>query len=41
MTADPALRDHHLRGIYMRVIEAGELAVGDAIEVISRPTPGA
>ncbi len=41
MTADPALREHHLRGIYMRVVEAGELAVGDAIEVISRPTPGA
>ncbi len=36
MTAQPSLRDQHLRGIYMRVIEAGELAVDDPIDVVSR-----
>jgi hypothetical protein len=30
------LRHHNLRGIYMRVVEPGELAVGDRVEVISR-----
>ena len=30
------LRHRNLRGIYMRVAEAGELAVGDRVEVISR-----
>lgn len=29
-------RHRNLRGIYMRVAEAGELAVGDRVEVISR-----
>ena len=30
-------RDQNYRGVYWRVIEAGEIAVGDAIEVIARP----
>jgi MOSC domain-containing protein YiiM len=30
-------RDQNLRGIYWRVLEPGEAAVGDAIEVLSRP----
>jgi MOSC domain-containing protein YiiM len=30
------LRHRNLRGIYMRVVEGGELAVGDRVEVISR-----
>ena len=30
------LRPRNLRGIYMRVADAGELAVGDTVEVISR-----
>jgi hypothetical protein len=30
-------RHLNLRGIYWKVIEAGEVAVGDAIQVISRP----
>ena len=34
--SNPALRDTHLRGIYWTVIEAGEVAVGDSIEVVSR-----
>jgi MOSC domain-containing protein YiiM len=29
-------RDQNYRGVYWRVIEAGEIAVGDAIEVVSR-----
>ena len=37
MTADRVLRDQHLRGIYMRVVEAGEVGVGDEIAVLERP----
>jgi hypothetical protein len=33
---DAPLRHRNLRGIYMRVLEPGEIAVGDAVEVISR-----
>jgi MOSC domain-containing protein YiiM len=33
----PALRHRNLRGIYMRVLEPGEVAVGDAVTVVSRP----
>jgi hypothetical protein len=33
----PALRHRNLRGIYMRVLEAGEVGVGDAAEVVARP----
>ncbi len=36
MTADRRFREMHLRGIYMRVIEDGEVAVGDYMEVLSR-----
>ena len=36
LTAKPAYRAHHLRGIYMRVIESGPVAVDDAIEVLER-----
>lgn len=35
-TSDPAIRHRNLRGIYMRVIEAGEVRPGDAVEVIVR-----
>jgi MOSC domain-containing protein YiiM len=38
LTAAPELRSTHLRGIYWTVVEAGEVAVGDAIEVIHRPS---
>ena len=31
-----ALRDQNLRGVYWRAIEDGDVAVGDAIEVLSR-----
>jgi hypothetical protein len=34
----PELRHRNLRGIYMRVIEPGEVRPGDRVEVISRPT---
>jgi MOSC domain-containing protein YiiM len=33
----PELRHRKLRGIYMRVVEAGEVMLGDAVEVLSRP----
>ena len=29
-------RDQNLRGVYWRVIEDGDVAVGDTIEVLSR-----
>jgi MOSC domain-containing protein YiiM len=32
----PALRHRNLRGIYLRVVEEGEVAVGDAVELIAR-----
>lgn len=32
----PPTRDQNLRGIYWRVVEAGEAGVGDRIEVLSR-----
>lgn len=34
--SDPQRRHRNLRGIYMRVLEPGEIAVGDPVEVISR-----
>jgi MOSC domain-containing protein YiiM len=35
-----AIYDHwHLRGLHVRVLEAGEVGPGDAIEVLSRPRP--
>jgi glutathione S-transferase len=36
LTADRRFRDLHLRGIYMRVIAPGRVAVGSPIEVLSR-----
>jgi len=36
LTAAPGLRPLRLRGIYARVVEAGDVAVGDALEVLSR-----
>jgi hypothetical protein len=37
LTADRRLRHLQLRGIYMRVVGAGEVGVGDEIEVLKRP----
>ena len=37
LVSQPVLRHQNLRGIYMRVLEAGEVASGDVIEVLSRP----
>jgi MOSC domain-containing protein YiiM len=38
--SDPRLRHRNLRGIYMRVLEPGELLVGDPVAVIWRaPSP--
>ena len=34
---DPATRPENRRGIYWRVVEPGDVSVGAAIEVISRP----
>jgi MOSC domain-containing protein len=36
--ADPARRPLNLRGIYLRVIENGTVAVGDRVEVVTRAT---
>jgi MOSC domain-containing protein YiiM len=40
----PDLRHRNLRGIYMRVVEGGELGVGDPVEILARgaatPTRG-
>jgi MOSC domain-containing protein YiiM len=33
----PALRHRHLRGIYLRVVEAGEVKPQDPVKVLSRP----
>lgn len=37
LTADPRHREKKLRGIHMRVIEAGEVGVADEIRVVERP----
>jgi len=34
------LRHRNLRGIYMRVVEAGDIGPGDTVEVLSRPGVG-
>ncbi len=34
---DPGLRHRNLRGIYFRVIEPGNVSVGDRVVVVSRP----
>jgi hypothetical protein len=36
LTADPRFRDLRLRGIYVKVLEAGEIRLGDRIEVVQR-----
>lgn len=36
-TAAREMREIHVRGIYWTVVEPGPVAVGDAIEVLSRP----
>ncbi len=36
----PAVRHHNLRGIYWRVVLAGEASVGAQIQVLSRPAGG-
>lgn len=35
--SQPSLRHLNLRGIYMRVLEAGEVRVGSPVEVLARP----
>lgn len=35
----PDLRQRNLRGVYLRVVEAGEVAVGDPVAMISRSAP--
>jgi MOSC domain-containing protein YiiM len=36
LVSDPQLRHRNLRGIYLRVVEPGEVAVGDPVAVVSR-----
>jgi MOSC domain-containing protein YiiM len=36
LVSDPQLRHRNLRGIYLRVVVPGEVAVGDPVAVISR-----
>lgn len=36
--AEPERRHRNLRGIYLRVVEEGEVAVGDPVHVVSRAT---
>ena len=37
LVSNPGLRHRNLRGIYLCIVEAGEVAVGDAVAVVSRP----
>ncbi len=37
LVAQPSTRPLNLRGVYLRVIESGQVRVGDSIEVLSRP----
>jgi MOSC domain-containing protein YiiM len=37
VTAAPAFQDRRLRGLYIRVLEPGEVGPGDPIRVLSRP----
>jgi MOSC domain-containing protein YiiM len=37
--SDPQLRHRNLRGIYMRVLEPGDVSVGDLVEVITGTNP--
>jgi MOSC domain-containing protein YiiM len=36
LVSDPQLRQRNLRGIYLRVVEPGDVAIGDPVGVISR-----
>jgi MOSC domain-containing protein YiiM len=36
--SDTSLRHRNLRGIYLQVVEAGEIVVGDDVNVIARST---
>jgi MOSC domain-containing protein YiiM len=38
LQAKPELKRRNLRGIYLRVVEAGEVRVDDPAEVVARPT---
>ena len=38
LVSRPDLRHRNLRGIYLRVVEAGDVQVGDAVEVRARGT---
>ena len=35
----PAYRELHVRGIYLRVVEAGRVRVGDRVRIVSRGAP--
>ena len=39
LVSDPQLRHRNLRGIYLRVVEPGDVAIGDSVAVISRTIP--
>jgi MOSC domain-containing protein YiiM len=41
LTADRRFRDLRLRGIYVKVVEAGEIARGDTLEVVNRTASAA
>jgi MOSC domain-containing protein YiiM len=38
VTATEEFRDWRLRGLYIRVLEAGEVGPGDAVQVLGRPS---
>lgn len=40
LASHPDHRDRRLRGIYVRVVEDGDVAVGDMLEVLRRPAAG-
>lgn len=37
LVAQPSTRPRNLRGVYLRVIQSGQVRMGDSIEVLSRP----
>ena len=37
LVSDSVTRDQNLRGVYWKVIESGEVAIGDPIRLLSRP----